>query len=461
MDLSGDEAHYWEWSRRLDWCYYSKPPGVAYLIRLGTLLFGNTELGVRFMAPVLSLLSSLVMYRLGERLHDPKVGVVAAILVQVVPLFSAFGIGMTPDTPLIFFWILSLYLLHRAWSIGRATDWLLLACSLGLGLLSKYAMVFLYVPAWLLLLTTCPGRARLRSPWPYLSFALSMAFFLPVVIWNSRHNWVMFRHDLGHTRLAQGWGLSLRDFGDFVGGQLGVVTPIVAILILYLLVQRRREDPFCFWVSIPILVGFALKSLQGKVQANWPLAAWLAGLVPLAHFLVHRCSSLGVHRRRLVIAGLILAAVATAMLHLPFLTLRIPWPGNTNPFSKLIGWKPLGAEVSQLCRSTEEPLFIVSDHYMIASELAFYVDGHPVTYCVNLGRRMNQYDIWPGFYDLRGYSAVYVTQNRIDPEFASAFDSVEAHPITIRDPSGRTVKTFVAYRCHDFKTWAPRPSTRY
>ena len=33
LDLAPDEAHYWDWSRRLDWCYYSKGPLVAWLIR--------------------------------------------------------------------------------------------------------------------------------------------------------------------------------------------------------------------------------------------------------------------------------------------------------------------------------------------------------------------------------------------------------------------------------------------
>ena len=47
VDLSGDEAQYWDWSRHLDWSYYSKGPGVAVAIRLGTALLGNTVLGVR------------------------------------------------------------------------------------------------------------------------------------------------------------------------------------------------------------------------------------------------------------------------------------------------------------------------------------------------------------------------------------------------------------------------------
>lgn len=460
-DLSGDEAHYWEWSRRLDLCYYSKPPGVAYLIRAGTLLFGDTVLGVRFMAAVLSLCSSIVMYLLGARLYDRKVGVTAALLLQTVPLFSAFGIGMTPDTPLIFFWLLSLYFLHRAWSRGATADWLLLACSLGLGLLSKYAIAFLYLPACLLLVTTRQGRLRLRTPGPYLGFALSFVFFTPVIIWNSRHDWVMFRHDLGHTKAGEGLVFSPGSLLDFVGGQLGAVTPILCVLMLYLLIKHRRRDPFCFWVTIPILAGFLVKSMQGNIQANWPLGAWLAGLIPLADFLAHRCRSLNGHFKGLVGIGLIIPAVGTLLLHLPFVTLSIPLPENANPFKKLIGWKQLGAEVTRLMDGMEQPVFVFSDHYMTASELAFYVEGQPRTYCVNLGRRMNQYDIWQGLEELRGQNAVYVSASSMPERLAGAFAQVETHPIDIRDRLGRTIKTFIACRCYDFDGRTPPPPTVY
>src|SRR5262245_46087306 len=41
LDLSPDEAHYWDWSRHLDWSYYSKGPGIDWLIRLSCELFGG------------------------------------------------------------------------------------------------------------------------------------------------------------------------------------------------------------------------------------------------------------------------------------------------------------------------------------------------------------------------------------------------------------------------------------
>ena len=53
--LSFDEAYYWTWSQHLAAGYYDHPPAVAYVIRIGTALFGDTSLGVRFVPWLLSL----------------------------------------------------------------------------------------------------------------------------------------------------------------------------------------------------------------------------------------------------------------------------------------------------------------------------------------------------------------------------------------------------------------------
>jgi hypothetical protein len=98
---------------------------------------------------------------------------------------------------------------------------------------------------------------------------------------------------------------------------------------------------------------------------------------------------------------------------------------------------------------------------MTASELAFYTEGRPTVYCVNLGRRMNQYDIWQGFDKLVGQSAVYVTEGNMRPDLACTFDRAEPQTITIRSKSGQEIKTFVAYRCYNFKGWTPKSPTNY
>ncbi len=64
IGLGPDEAQYWTWSQSLDWGYYSKPPGIAWQIWLGTQLFGQTEWGVRSLCVLFSFFQSVVVYRL-------------------------------------------------------------------------------------------------------------------------------------------------------------------------------------------------------------------------------------------------------------------------------------------------------------------------------------------------------------------------------------------------------------
>jgi 4-amino-4-deoxy-L-arabinose transferase-like glycosyltransferase len=62
IGLVPDEAQYWTWSKALDLGYYSKPPGIAWQIWLGTFFFGDTEFGVRFMSLVFSFAQSIAIF---------------------------------------------------------------------------------------------------------------------------------------------------------------------------------------------------------------------------------------------------------------------------------------------------------------------------------------------------------------------------------------------------------------
>ena len=110
-----------------------------------------------------------------------------------------------------------------------------------------------------------------------------------------------------------------------------------------------------------------------------------------------------------VIAGVLISLIITVIAHYPAI-LQLP-PKLDPILSRTRGWKELGREVSRVSDefSKKGHFFIISDKYQVSSELAFYVKGQPITYCANLGRRMNQYDLWPGFNNLVNFNAVFVT----------------------------------------------------
>src|ERR1043165_3512208 len=80
IDLSGDEAQYWDWSRNLDLSYYSKGPLIAYIIRASCKIFGDTMPAVRYPALVLGVGTSLITYLLTRFLFKSERLALGAVL---------------------------------------------------------------------------------------------------------------------------------------------------------------------------------------------------------------------------------------------------------------------------------------------------------------------------------------------------------------------------------------------
>lgn len=460
MDLSPDEAHYWEWSRRLDLSYYSKGPMIAYLIYLGTSLFGDTVFGIRFMAVLFSALSSILMYSLGKKMYDEKVGLFSAILIQIIPLFSTYGILFTIDSPFIFFWISALFLFREAVNQSQILNlksqkyWLLLGLSIGLGLLTKYTMVFFYLCACLFLAFSAEKRRLLLTRGPYIALLISLIVFSPVILWNAQHDWVTLKHTAGQAHIAQGIQLSLKSFAEFMGSQLGVITPLLLILMIVSVLKlgRKLEGSYLFWFSVPVLAFFLFKSIQAKVQANWALPGYITGIISFSAMYLRTFDTDGKGKKILVSASIILSLLMTSVAHYPSI---LDLPAELDPASRVQGWQALGEEVTGIYQqmSSANSVFIFSDRYQVSSELAFYVKGHPVTYCINLGRRMNQYDIWPGFHNLRHHDAIFVRigDKRLPEEVAASFDKVEKKVYTAYTKKHAEIRDYSIFMCYGFK----------
>jgi 4-amino-4-deoxy-L-arabinose transferase-like glycosyltransferase len=236
--LAPDEAHYWEWSRRPDWSYYSKGPMVAYLIALSTRLGGNTEFWVRLPAVILGIGLAGIAYLLERRIfQSERAGFLSVVLLSLMPLYAAGFFLMTTDTPFIFCWGLASLFLCRAVQRRSEGSWYGAGIAFGLGLLSKYTMLMLLPCVLLWLLVSPKLRPWLRRREPYESALLGFLIFSPIIVWNARHGWVSSRHVLiqaggGGTH----WTLaSLLGGLEFLGAQilLGGILLFVLAAVVY------------------------------------------------------------------------------------------------------------------------------------------------------------------------------------------------------------------------------------
>ena len=442
FDLAGDEAQYWDWSRRLALGYYSKPPLVAYLMAILTSAGGHKEWAIRsgavlFSSGTLALIYALTLRIARAQTDTPnpvraeRTALLAACVALAMPSSWVGSVLMTIDPPTVFFWALAMYLFHRAVN-GEPAYWWWTGLALGLGLLAKYTGALLVVSFALYLILV--DRRHWRTLGPYGALVLMLVCLSGVIYWNAANDWVSIRHPF-HAGLEEGASVAatLAHVLEYVGGQMGVVSPIVLGLFLWAMVvlARRfrcdRDAAYLFLCFIALFGFYFAVSFTRRPLANWPVAAYVAAAPAFA--CVWSEGPRGPWLRRLLAAGVVLGCVlgilarSTDLLYLaaaPFTGPdgrpdRIHLAGlsidpDKDPTNHLRGGRELGAALSEHV-ATGKATFIFSNRYQLTAWAAFYTQGRPQTYCLDPDdkRRFNQYDLWGGWDDLVGRDALFVT----------------------------------------------------
>jgi 4-amino-4-deoxy-L-arabinose transferase-like glycosyltransferase len=272
--ITFDEAYYWMWSKSLAGGYYDHPPMVAYVIRAGTMIAGDTELGVRLVSILLALPMSYAVYRSAAILFGgARVAASAAILLNVTLMAAVGTLIVTPDAPLLVASSFVLFFLTKVLETGRGTWWLAVGAAVGAALLSKYTSLFFGLAILIWLLTVPKLRHWLVSPWPYLGGIVAFAVFSPVILWNADHQWVSFLKQFGRARIEDFQPVFI---AELVPTQVAFATPLVFILGamgLHALLWRKVGASASrvllealFWTIVGY---FVWHSLHARVEANW------------------------------------------------------------------------------------------------------------------------------------------------------------------------------------------------
>ncbi|MEO6777854.1 MAG: glycosyltransferase family 39 protein, partial [Gemmatimonadaceae bacterium] len=278
IPLFPDETYYWDWSRHLAAGYFDHPPAIALLIRSGTTIFGATPLGVRIGAILAGAIASLALavtsWRLGAQNTDPAQvlddpGVRAAALMMVIPAALVGFIIATPDAPLLAASALTIAALERALAApARSSDslgwWCAAGVALGLAFCSKYTAVLIPLGVFVALLTRRDLRVRLTGPGPYAAAIIAILVLTPTLVWNAHHGWISFAFQLHHG-LGSTHGSVIGRELSLIGGQLGLVSPIIAAIAVVAVARglRRVADArrYVFAViATTVIVFFALSA---------------------------------------------------------------------------------------------------------------------------------------------------------------------------------------------------------
>lgn len=289
IDLRTDEAYYWTWSKESVLSFLDHPPMIAWFIRFGTAIFGDTNLGVRFAGIVGMLVMQLLLADIVRRMtHDVRAIMIAVLMPEAALYYGLLMSKVSPDVAMIPFAVAMLWALVRLHESNDGRWWLAAGAFAGLAMLSKFTAIML-LPA-VLAFALVPGWRRrwLTSPYPWAAALIAVVVFLPVLIWNSQHDWASFRFQLVRATATHQW--SFRTVGDYVGLQFGLVGFVLLPVVLSgvtLTAWRgyRRGDAVAVLLSTAVVVPFGYffwKSLSLRVGDTWPMFIWPAGFAAAA-----------------------------------------------------------------------------------------------------------------------------------------------------------------------------------
>ncbi len=393
MGLAPDEAQYWTWSKHLDWGYYSKPPGIAWQIWLGTEIFGDTVLGVRFMSIILSTALSLAAFFLAKSCSlkdDASFWAAVALTFTPIGLISSFL--ATTDGGMLLFWTLSCACFLSTGNYYLTG--LMILC----GALFKWPIYLVWIP---IILFGSKNKHVIGG------LFLSLLGLFPSVVWNYSHDWVTFKHVLTQSTGGSARSELKGNFFEFLGSQIAIFSPILFVLLvlafIYLIRNYKnvpRQIQFCGILSLSVLVIFLGMSFVTKMQGNWCLFAYPTAFVLIAWY--ERSWSTAFSRLKWgILVALILIAIVIAF----------------NPFKQTLGWNGIS---DALIETGYDPKteFLFGDKYQTTSILSFYGPEQHRAYFLNLqGTRKNQFLFWPRMpQEQKGRTGYFVLFEKVAPE---------------------------------------------
>jgi len=187
-----DELQFLSEAKHLDWGTVAFPPFTPLMERIGLGLFGLSMVGLRLFS-VLSQAAVIVLTGLmarelgGGRLAQ----FTAALSIALAPMALFNGTEFQYGTFDYLWWALVALFTIRLLRTENPRWWLGIGAAIGMGLETKYTILFLTF-ALLCGLLFSPARRLLGNRWFAGGVAIALLIFLPNLLWQIRHDFISY-----------------------------------------------------------------------------------------------------------------------------------------------------------------------------------------------------------------------------------------------------------------------------
>lgn len=371
-ELLHDEAYYWYYAQTPAWGYFDHPPMVAWMIVLGNVI-AQGELGVRLISCLMGAGTTLLLWLLIDRSAIKEFRLNIYIWLASIVLVHAYGFLSLPDTPLLFFTTLFLFLYREFLDKPRLGLAVALGLSMAALMYSKYHAALVIIAV----LASHPGLLKNRYAWGAL--LVSLLAYLPHFYWLYEHDFVSIQYHISERP---------NQMYRFDGFTLGYLLNLLALFgltfpwVYWGLLRFRPANLFeraLVFITYGIFIFFFISSFQRRVQTQWLIAA----CIPMAIIIGRQLIENEIIRRWLFRAGIanlvLLAILRVGLVYEPLFPVPFETHGNKE-------W------VRQVDVIADNAPVIFENSYRLPSVYAFY-SGKPSFTLVNAYYRHNQYSI--------------------------------------------------------------------
>lgn len=387
--LIDDEAYYWAWSQKLDWGYFDHPPMVALWIKMGFALFQN-ELGVRLITVFAGGLGYILLGKTLNIESEKEFWLYTALYFSTV-LFAAFGFITTPDSPLLFFGILYIYVLKRFLENPNFRHALFWGFAMALLIYSKYHGILL-IGFSILPLTL----KLIKNKYFYIAVFFGVLCYIPHLWWQCDNDFVSVQYHIVRRNVFNHFKIS--NTTDYLLSLVWASSPLLFYHNIKAVFKTKYNTDFLkamLWSFAGIIGFFLLVTLKRYIQGQWSLLAFIP-LIIIA-FYYYRTNSKAIS---------LMKKWAFVMLGLMVL-FRIYFAYQDVPYkTQYHGWKDFMQRAGEVTEGVA-----VFEKYQYTSLFSFY--NYPEKKAENyitIENRNSQYQLWNSESQLEGKDVTYFSK---------------------------------------------------
>lgn len=390
-ELIYDEAYYWYYAQNMAWGYFDHPSMVAFLIKVSSFFFDG-ELGVRFMSTVLSAGTYILLWLLVDNPKKKDYVVHFFLLVFSFTLMNAYGFLTLPDTSLLFFTALFLWLYKRFLkNEGIMT-------AVYLGLVMAALMYSKYHAVLVILFVFLSNYKLIFNKKAWVAVILALICYTPHFVWLYQNDFVSITFHL-YERPNQAYS-----FDEFTLGYFLNIIVIIGLLFYWIyssFFKFKATDKFSkalVYLVYGVLIFFFVSSFNRRVQAQWAIVISIPlAIIAFNHLLQNTKSRKWMYRIGIVSVILLMYARAW-LIYYPLFPMLYETHGNKE-------W------VKELKSKSGDVPVIFENSYRRAPMYEFY-SGMPAISLNNYMYRKNQYSINGSEERVRGKKVLYVSKYR-------------------------------------------------